>query len=219
MRTVQTILLFALLSFFIGCASEKTGLSSNKKWYQPGKSAEQTTRDLAACEAYASASGQGSFMRGEKNGGWAIYDSMSESSRENKIVRNSMIAKGYSMVDKNSPLLSNSQQAQSSPSDDALASELLGHWTSVSSKGSEVTASQMEITFFSDKKLLAKSIWLDHGVSRTNVLDGNYLIKGGRMYVSDNGSSAEPWLFHFDGDGLILKPVQMDAETRFMKAR
>jgi hypothetical protein len=106
------MLLFAV---FCGCASqrtEKNGCPSGKTWYQPGKTAEQIMQDLAFCQNRAALYGQSSFMRGEQKVSWAILDAMAESARQDKIIRTGMIAKGYTMVDKNSPLLSNTEAAQ-----------------------------------------------------------------------------------------------------------
>jgi hypothetical protein len=69
-------------------------------------------RDLAMCQNEAAAYGQSSIMRGEQNAPSVIIDSMAESSRQNKIVKTCMIAKGYSLVGKNSPLLTNNQPTQ-----------------------------------------------------------------------------------------------------------
>lgn len=50
-KTVLNYLSLAIIIFLSGCASApQTGCPSNKAWYQAGISAEQTRRDLAACQ-------------------------------------------------------------------------------------------------------------------------------------------------------------------------
>ena len=71
-------------------------------WCQPGVSAEQTRRDLAACQNQALVNGQGYSPIPARTAGQAILLGMlassSEDKRENRIVSTCMIAKGYQLV-------------------------------------------------------------------------------------------------------------------------
>ena len=150
---MKAIYFFTLLALMCGCASEKTGAPSSKVWYQPGKSAVDTMRDLAACQNEAAAYGQGSFMRGEDKVSWAIVDSMAESSRENKIVETCMVAKGYSLVDKNSPLLSQRTTAQGASVSSEIAAQLLGHWTCVSPAKGAADGGNVQFEFLPENRI------------------------------------------------------------------
>ena len=120
------LLLLSVLALAFGCSSETpTGHPSNKEWYHPGITADQMNRDLAECQNEALAYGKSSMFAGEPTAARAIFDSMLESSREEKIVGTCMITKGYSLIDKHSPLLTNSQPAEL---ETAINSKLLGHW-------------------------------------------------------------------------------------------
>jgi len=107
-----TFLSLVCIIFLSGCASTpQTGCPSNKVWYQPGISAEQTKRDLAVCQNEALVYGRSYSPIPADSAGQAIalgmLASSAESSRENKIIQTCMISKGYSLVGTNSPLLSN----------------------------------------------------------------------------------------------------------------
>lgn len=161
MKNAASLFLTLVAFIFVaGCASEKTGAPSGKIWYQQGKSQLDTMRDLAACQNEAAAYGQGSFMQGEQKVSWAIIDSMAESSRENKIVATCMIAKGYSLVDKNSPLLTNSQPTLLVNDPPEVTEKLLGHWESSSLKAKEMEegVERMEFDFFPNNRLLETTI-------------------------------------------------------------
>jgi hypothetical protein len=140
------VLLFITLVLGTGCSSPLTGCSSNQMWYQEGKSPNQTMRDLAACQNQALVNGQ-SFSIGNTDNGTGravavgMIDAGFERKRENQIVRTGMLAKGYTLVDKNSPLLSESQSLSypnpSSQQDARITAMLLGHWESVSITGTQ----------------------------------------------------------------------------------
>ena len=76
-------------------ASLLTGCSSTKVWYQADKSFDETQRDWAACRAAAAA--VNSPMAMVNLGFFLANDANKKSYREN-----CMVAKGYSLVDKNS---------------------------------------------------------------------------------------------------------------------
>ncbi len=138
-------------------------------------------RDLAMCQNEAAAYGNSSFMQGEQKVSWAILDSMAESHRENKIVATCMIAKGYSLVDKNSPLLTNSQSALLLNGSPELTAKMIGHWESTSFK-----AKQMEqgieiivFDFFPNNRLLQTTI--EKGKSYPSL--NYYTIKGDKIAI------------------------------------
>ena len=138
--------LLIALALATGCSSPLTGCSSNQWWYQEGKSPNQTMRDLAACQNQALVNGQ-SFSIGNTDNaaGRAVAAGMINAGfdrkRENQIVRTGMLAKGYTLIDKNSPLLSKSQSLSylnpSIQQDAQITAMLLGHWESVSITGTQ----------------------------------------------------------------------------------
>lgn len=76
-------------------AAALAGCGSTKVWYQAGKSFEETRRDLAACRTGAAAVNNplatvnlGFFLANDAN--------------KKEYVDNCMVAKGYTLVDKNS---------------------------------------------------------------------------------------------------------------------
>jgi hypothetical protein len=124
--TVLKFLSLVSIIFLSGCASEpQTGSPSNKTWYQFGISDEQTKRDLAVCQYESLVNGQSYSPIPAATAGQAIalgmLASSSENNRENEIIQTCMIAKGYSLVNTNSPLLTNSQTSQ--PQDRAITAE------------------------------------------------------------------------------------------------
>jgi len=101
---------FLALIYVAGCASAPppTGHPSNMAWYQPGVSAEQTERDLAACQYYAMVNAGGYSVQGDTVGQTMVLGMFAQSaqqSRENQMVQTRMTALGYSLVKTNSPLL------------------------------------------------------------------------------------------------------------------
>lgn len=109
-KIVRIFLSLVGVIFLSGCASEpQTGHPSNKAWYQAGISAEQTKRDLAECQYESLVNGQSYSPIPAATAGQAIalgmLASSAENSRENQIVQTCMAAKGYSLVNTNSPLL------------------------------------------------------------------------------------------------------------------
>lgn len=112
MRTKTLLIFLSLLCivFLSGCASEpQTGHPSNTAWYQPGISAEQTKRDLAECQYASLVNGRSYSPIPANDAGAAIalglLASSAENSRQNQIVQTCMTAKGYSLMNINSPLL------------------------------------------------------------------------------------------------------------------
>src|ERR1035437_428720 len=119
-KPVLNVLSLVGFIFFSGCASEpQTGKPSNKAWYQTGISAEQTTRDLADCQNEALVNGRSFSPIPAQDAGASIalgmLASSSEKSRQNQIVQTCMAAKGYSLVNTNSPLLTDAQPPQLTP--------------------------------------------------------------------------------------------------------
>jgi lipoprotein NlpI len=109
-KPVLNFLSLVSIIFSSGCASEpQTGHPSNKAWYQAGISAEQTRRDLADCQNEALVNGRSYSPIPADSAGASIalgmLASSAENSRENQIVQTCMTAKGYSLVNTNSPLL------------------------------------------------------------------------------------------------------------------
>lgn len=82
------------IAFVILCCLV-TGCGSTKVWYQAGKSFDETQRDWAGCQAGAAAVNSPAAMA---NLGFFLANEGNKS----KYRDNCMIAKGYSLVDKNS---------------------------------------------------------------------------------------------------------------------
>jgi hypothetical protein len=110
-KTVLKFLSLVCIVFLSGCASVKTGCPSDKTWYKSGTSAEERRRDLAMCQNEALVYGRSYSPIPADSAGQAIalgmLASAAESSRENKIIQTCMIARGYTMVNKNSTILTN----------------------------------------------------------------------------------------------------------------
>ena len=109
-KTVPILLSLISIVFLSGCASAPppTGHPSNMAWYQPGVSADQTVRDLAACQYYAMVNAGGYSVQGDTVGQTMLLGAFAQSaqqSRENQMVQTRMTALGYSLVKTNSPLL------------------------------------------------------------------------------------------------------------------
>jgi lipoprotein NlpI len=109
MKLKWFIPVFLALIYIAGCASAPppTGHPSNMAWYQPGVSAEQTGRDLAACQYYAMVNAGGYSVQGDTVGQTMLLGVIAQSaqqSRENQLIQSRMIALGYSLVKTNSPL-------------------------------------------------------------------------------------------------------------------
>ena len=109
-KTVLTFLSIVSIIFLSGCASAPppTGHPSNMAWYQPGASAEQTRRDLTACQYYAMVNAGGYSVQGDTVGQTMVLGMFAQSaqqSRENQLIQSRMTALGYSLVKTNSPLL------------------------------------------------------------------------------------------------------------------
>jgi TPR repeat protein len=134
MKNIIVLNLLSLVGIILlsGCASSEpqTGGTSKQSWYQAGISAEQTRRDLADCQNEALVNGRSFSPIPAQDAGASIalgmLASSSEKSRQNQIVQTCMAAKGYSLVNTNSPLLTNSQptQAQQSAADFKLFEDI-----------------------------------------------------------------------------------------------
>jgi lipoprotein NlpI len=110
MKTKWCIAGFLTVMFIAGCASAPppTGHPSNMAWYQPGVSAEQTGRDLAASQYYAMVNAGGYSVQGDTVGQTMLLGMFAQSaqqSRENQLIQSRMAALGYSLVKTNSQLL------------------------------------------------------------------------------------------------------------------
>lgn len=110
MKLKRFIPVFLALIYVAGCASAPppTGHPSNMAWYQPGITAEQTKRDLAACQYYALVNAGGYSVQGDTVGQTMLLGMLAQSaqqSRENQMIQSRMVALGYSLVKTNSPLL------------------------------------------------------------------------------------------------------------------
>ena len=104
-----TFLSLICIIFLSGCASTPpTGCPSNMAWYQPGVSAEQTRRDLAACQYEALLYERRTSIQADSVGQAMLLNmvaSSAENNRQNQMIQVCMAAKGYSPVKTNSPLL------------------------------------------------------------------------------------------------------------------
>jgi len=109
MKIILNFLLFIGIIFISGCASEpQTGCTSKQAWYQAGISADQTRRDLGACQYEAMLYERRTSIQADTVGQTMLLGMMAssaESSRESEMIQACMTAKGYSLVSINSPLL------------------------------------------------------------------------------------------------------------------
>jgi hypothetical protein len=92
MKTLKQLIASLALTLLVGCDTPRV-------WFQAGKSFTDTQRDLAAChkEAVGSNEQLASAQRGYFNSNNANRDEW-----VNQFTDNCMIAKGYSLVEKNS---------------------------------------------------------------------------------------------------------------------
>lgn len=70
-------------------------------WYRPGTSADQTRRDLAFCQNEALLNQRSTIIQGNTLGQAIVLGALassSENSRENQIVQNCMIERGYTLL-------------------------------------------------------------------------------------------------------------------------
>jgi hypothetical protein len=88
MKNIRTLATSLAAVFLVGCGTSKV-------WYQSDKSFDETRRELAGCRADAARMTNPLAM---VNLGFALADD----SNKKDYINNCMIAKGYSLVDKNS---------------------------------------------------------------------------------------------------------------------
>ena len=120
MKLKRFIPVFLTLIYVAGCASAPppTGHPSSMTWYQPGVSAGQTERDLAACQYYAMVNAGGYSVQGDTLGQTMVLGMVAQSaqqSRENQLIQSRMTSLGYSLVKTNSPLLNSVPIADTRP--------------------------------------------------------------------------------------------------------
>lgn len=163
---------------------------SKKNWLGYRFATDERMRDLALCQNEAAAYGKSSFMQGEQKVSWAIIDSMAESARENKIIETCMIAKGYSLVDKNSPLLTNSQPTLLFNDSPELTAKIIGHWESTSFKAKQMEQGVeiMAFDFFPKNRLLQTTI--EKGKSYPSL--NYYTIRGDKIAIWEPMIDAGP---------------------------
>lgn len=105
-----------------------------------------------------------------------------------------------------------------SEADMTATKKLIGHWLSERFAGKQVEAQHVEFTFCPDKKLIGKTVWTTRGTTKTNLIEGTYYVRNDKLFMAIPGEGAEPALFYFVDDELVIKPADMDAEVRLKKA-
>ncbi len=93
MKLKRTLALLFISWSLAGCST--TGTPSGMVWYQPGKSDADTQRDLAACRLDAEHNSNPLAMA---NAGFFILNQ----SNESNMIKDGMIARGYTLVKSNS---------------------------------------------------------------------------------------------------------------------
>lgn len=189
-KTVLSFLSLVSIIFLSGCASyePQTGCTSKQAWYQAGISAEQTRRDLAGCQ-YEALLNEHRYSSQAQTAGesmlWGMMASSVEKQRQNQLIETCMTAKGYSLINTNSPLLTEdqSQPAYVTPE---IEAKLAGHWLFIPSPEKEIRG-QWDIYFLPNNRY--KSI------SSMVIPDGTPVLKQ---------PSEEKGRYYFTGKSIVL---------------
>jgi hypothetical protein len=207
-RTVSVFLSISCIVFLCGCASPKTGCSSNQTWYQPDKTGQQTMRDLAMCQnealAYGRSPNMGSGDGGARDVAFAMIANGSESRRQNDIVKTCMIAKGYTIIDKSASLAVDSQAVSNwnPPSSQDANLILLGHWVCVVTNSFSGKAGKFEYFFQPQNHYKG---FLDDGSGTNQIEEGRYYTSGNKLTTwSDKDAEPETFIFVLKGRQLII---------------
>jgi hypothetical protein len=185
-KTVLLVISAICIAYLSGCVSgPKTANYSNMVWYQPGASAEETRRDLAVCQNEALVNGRAySPVPAERVSTSILLGMMassSENNRENEIVQTCMIAKGYTLVDTNSPLLTNNL-ATGQQLDSTINAKLLGHWRWIPPSKWQDIRGELNFYFLPQNRYEFHAGLMDtNGRSLTT-----YTLQAGRYYFTEN---------------------------------
>jgi hypothetical protein len=185
MKKIGIFLTIAVL--VSGCASgPPPGHPSNMTWYQPGVSAEQTERDLAACQYNAIVNAGGYSVQGSTLGQTMLLGMVAQSAQQNKeslMVQSQMAALGYSLVKTNSPLLSQRAMMQDASVSPETAAKLLGHWLFVAPPESAIRG-QVELYYLPQNRYkIISNLINTNGQpgSKTSEKTGRYYFVGNEL--------------------------------------
>jgi len=193
-----------------GCASSETqtGCTPKQAWYQAGFSAEQTRRDLAACQYEAMLNEKSTSVSGETLGQTLILNSIVSSEQNNRkkqMIQACMSAKGYSLVNTNSSLLATRPISIDSTTWDSKATiDLIGHWecdTVVKGKVG-VGLESVEFDFLPGNQLVTTSIQNGKKYSTK----GQYAVEDdNKIVIMSPDTAPERCRYSLKGDHLALR--------------
>lgn len=208
--TVSTVALVSVAILNQGCAIDKA--PSNMVWFNPDKTPQQTMVDMANCRIMARQLAPNTPIATDE-GGVALLGIMADNKRANGIYNDCMISKEYSLVNKKSPLLKNSQPTQpisTSNEDTKAVNDLIGQWKSVSFKGKTIGSGveQIEFAFLPKNQFAEKTI--QNGETYTQ--NGQYTVRDKKLILGDNKTSADSADFTLKGDLLVIRYPEGNVE-------
>jgi len=179
-------------------------------------------RDLAFCQNEALVYGRSYSTAPADSAGRAIalgwINSAAESSRENKIIKTCMIAKGYKTVDKDSPLFSNNQSVSSwnppAHQDTALNDIMLGHWLYVVTNTDSGITGHIEYYFMPHNRYILSVtenslVNLGSGTNGTDV--GRYYASGNKLVTwCDTDDKPETYTYSITDHQLTIMMLGMN---------
>ena len=163
MKTLNILIAIFSVSILAGC-------STSKVWYQSGKSTAEAERDLAACRAEAARLENPLAMT---DAAFAIANHVNK----NDFVKNSMIARGYTLVEKNSVPARVSEK----PNDLELEKKIIGTWQGQPVRAGDVIVEGKTIYLPGGRMNLAGRIIFPDG-QRQVIGSGRWQVKEGYLH-------------------------------------
>lgn len=215
-KIVLHLLSLVGIILFSGCASSEpqTGCTPKQAWYQAGISAEQTRRDLAACQYESMLNEKSTSVSGATLGQTLVLDaivSSEQNNRKNQMIQACMTAKGYSLVNSNSSLLATRPISSDSTDWDAkTTSDLIGRWECVSAKGKiGAGLEKVNFDFLPGNRLVTTSI--QNGKTYSN--KGDYAVEDNKIVMMSPNTAPERCKYSLIGDHLVLTFGHGDGEV------
>jgi hypothetical protein len=192
---------FCMAFLVMGCATSESKKSNDLVWYQNGKTADDTRRDLAACKFEAE---KNENPLATTDVSYAIADRI----RRNEMVHDCMVAKGYEQVKQSSIGEFQSQESQATNNgidDRKIELQLVGHWesTTVPLTAQKNGVVKMMLDFHDDNQLVATSI-TNLGDLHSPQIVGTFAVHGNSLSIYAAGTPPSSASFSLFGDRLSL---------------